>query len=227
MYEAFVQGGTEMQRCTVRGCVIPLQCQINNLNPYASYIVEVLSCVPGDNACSSAVKKNFTTLIQCTLMTVHLHFSVMTLSIKFFELKSIILVTAPAALSTSSGAPWSMKVSIRESTETTHVTLYKVSTTGSSCQVSAKATSLACMLEGLSGGSKYTVKAYACVSDSQCSRPITRDGFTLPERKHGQHFPFIYNMVFVIAQVRVQCQLSTFRLPTLQLISRHLRGIPK
>ncbi len=67
-YAAFIKGGTEMQRCTVRGCVVPLQCQINHLNPYTSYTIEVRSCVPGDNACSSTVEKNFTTLIQRTLV---------------------------------------------------------------------------------------------------------------------------------------------------------------
>ncbi len=65
-YEAFIKGGTEMQRCIVRGCLIPLQCQITHLVPYLSYTVEVRSCVPGDNACSSAAETSFTTLIQRT-----------------------------------------------------------------------------------------------------------------------------------------------------------------
>ncbi len=95
------------------------------------------------------------------------------------------LFTAPAGLLTESGSPWSMKVSIRKSPKSDNVTLYKVSTTGSSCQVSADATPLACILESLNGGMKYTVEAVACVSDSQCSGPAKRDGFTLPERKHG------------------------------------------
>ncbi len=72
-YEAFIKGGTELQRCTVRGCLIPLQCQIAHLVPYSSYTVEVRSCVPGDNACSSAAKTSFTTLIQRTRIFVLLN----------------------------------------------------------------------------------------------------------------------------------------------------------
>ncbi len=77
-------------------------------------------------------------------------------------------------------------MSINESTESRSVTLYKVSTTGSYCQVSAATTPLACMLEGLRGGSEYTVVAVACVSESQCSTPAKQGGFTLPESKYSR-----------------------------------------
>ncbi len=179
-----------MQMCTVRSCVVPLQCQISHLTPYTSYTVDVRSCVPGENACSSAVEKSFTTLIQCKRILVNLYFLVKRYFLGFIYRKYS-LFTAPAGLSTGSGSPSSMKVSIRESTESTNVTLYKVSTTGSSCQVSADATPLMCIMESLHGGMKYTVEAVACVSDIQCSRPAKRDSFTIPDSKHG-HYAFVF-----------------------------------
>ncbi len=72
-YEVSIKGGTGMQRCIVRGYVIPLQCQITHLVPYTSYAVEVRSCVPADNACSSAAETSFSTLIQRTRILVLLN----------------------------------------------------------------------------------------------------------------------------------------------------------
>ncbi len=89
-------------------------------------------------------------------------------------------------MSTTSVTPWSMKVVIQDPTESAYVTLYKVSTTGSTCHASTDATPISCTLESLQGGTKYSVEAVACVSDSECSTPATTGGFTLPDRKYGR-----------------------------------------
>ncbi len=92
-YEAFIKGGTEMQRCIVKVCVMPLQCQINHLNPYTSYTIEVRSCVPGGNACSSAVEKSFTTQIRRTFTLIYWYFT----GRKFcFELNFLLLFYSPS-----------------------------------------------------------------------------------------------------------------------------------
>ncbi len=56
-FEAFVRDGTAAQRCTVSPYTKPLQCEISGLTGGKTSTVEVRSCVPGDNACSSAVEK--------------------------------------------------------------------------------------------------------------------------------------------------------------------------
>ncbi len=86
-----------------------------------------------------------------------------------------------SGLSTVTG---SIKISIQKSNENTSVILYDVFTSGSLCQISAAKKPLACMLVILRGGTQYAVEAIACVSDSQCSRSVARDGFALPDRKH-------------------------------------------
>ncbi len=56
-FEASVKDGTTAQRCTVRPSTNPLQCQIDGLTGGKTPTVVVRSCVPGNNACSSAVEK--------------------------------------------------------------------------------------------------------------------------------------------------------------------------
>ncbi len=56
-FEASLKGGTALERCTVRPSAKPLQCKITGLTAGKTPTLEVRSCVPGDNACSSAVEK--------------------------------------------------------------------------------------------------------------------------------------------------------------------------
>ncbi len=60
-------------------------------------------------------------------------------------------------------------------------TIYRASSNGRSCEVSADASPLTCLLTGLSSGTKYTVEAFACLGSVKCSSPIRIMGYTTPD----------------------------------------------
>ncbi len=60
-------------------------------------------------------------------------------------------------------------------------TVYKASSGDHTCEVSADASPLSCLLTGLISGEKYTVNAIACLGDTKCSDPISAIGYTVPD----------------------------------------------
>ncbi len=60
-YEAFVEGGTPQQACSVQANADPLLCTIRGLSPSHEYTVGVKACVHGENGCGPALKKSFRT----------------------------------------------------------------------------------------------------------------------------------------------------------------------
>ncbi len=61
--------------------------------------------------------------------------------------------------------------------------MYKVNSSESSCEAAAMGSYLKCDLTGLDAARQYTVEARACGSDGECSDPIFKNGWTLPEGK--------------------------------------------
>ncbi len=56
-FKASVKGGLAAQRCIERASTNPVKCRIDHLTRGKTPTVEVKSCVPGNDACSSAVEK--------------------------------------------------------------------------------------------------------------------------------------------------------------------------
>ncbi len=59
--------------------------------------------------------------------------------------------------------------------------VYKASSGEHTCEVSADASPLSCLLTGLTSGEKYTVEAFACLGDVKCSDSIPDMGYTVPD----------------------------------------------
>ncbi len=74
-----------------------------------------------------------------------------------------------------------MVVTIIPSVVTTGVTVYRVSSSGRSCEAPATASPLKCDLTELDAAREYTVEARACGSDGECSDDISQNGWTLPK----------------------------------------------
>ncbi len=72
----------------------------------------------------------------------------------------------------------SLKVSFVAPTGNTSGIVYKASTYGHSCEVSADAIKLTCLLTGLSSEEKYTVEAIGCEGSTKCSDPIRKIIYT-------------------------------------------------
>ncbi len=66
-------------------------------------------------------------------------------------------------------------------------TIYKASTNGHSCEVSADASDLSCLLTGLYSGERYAVEAVGCVGSLKCSDPISSIAYTTPEGRLALH----------------------------------------
>ncbi len=74
-----------------------------------------------------------------------------------------------------------MVVTIIPSDITTGVTVYRVNSSGRSCNAEATVSPLNCALTELDAAREYTVEARACGSDGECSDPISKNGWTLPK----------------------------------------------
>ncbi len=57
LYIVTVKNGSPDQACTIKACIPPLKCQINNLTLAATYLFEVKACVPGDDVCSTNTER--------------------------------------------------------------------------------------------------------------------------------------------------------------------------
>ncbi len=69
--------------------------------------------------------------------------------------------------------------------------MYRVSSSGRSCDAEATASPLNCALTEQDAAREYTVKARACGSDGECSDSISENGWTLPKGK-AYSFAFIF-----------------------------------
>ncbi len=74
-----------------------------------------------------------------------------------------------------------MKVNFLAPTGNPSGTVYRATAGGHSCDVSADAFDLSCLLTDLSSGEKYNVEAVGCVGDLKCSDPISSIAYTTPE----------------------------------------------
>ncbi len=61
--------------------------------------------------------------------------------------------------------------------------MYRVSSSGRSCEAPATASPLKCDLTELGAPREYRVEARACGSDGECSDAISENGWTLPKGK--------------------------------------------
>ncbi len=66
-------------------------------------------------------------------------------------------------------------------------TVYRASTGGQSCEVSADAFDLSCLLTDLSSGEMYIVEAVGCVGSLKCSDPIRSIAYTTPKGRLEFH----------------------------------------
>ncbi len=55
-YEAYVQGGSPLQKCTMNATFDPLQCEIINLESATSYTVSLHACMPDAAGCGAAIQ---------------------------------------------------------------------------------------------------------------------------------------------------------------------------
>ncbi len=91
------------------------------------------------------------------------------------------LFQGPTGLAITPQSETSLKVSFVAPTGSPSGTVYRASTDGHSCEVSADASDLSCLLTGLSSGKKYTVQAVGCEGSTKCSDPISGVAYTTPE----------------------------------------------
>ncbi len=80
-----------------------------------------------------------------------------------------------------------MNVSFVAPTGNPSSTVYRASTGGHSCEVSAEASDLSCLLTNLSSGEMYTVEAIGCVDILKCSDPIRSIAYTTPTGRLALH----------------------------------------
>ncbi len=84
-------------------------------------------------------------------------------------------------MSVSAQSSTELRVTFVAPTENPEGTTFSASSSGYSCDVSAEASPLSCLLTGLSSGTKYTVEALACLGSVKCSSPISTMGYTTPD----------------------------------------------
>ncbi len=60
-YEAFIQGGSPTQSCSVAAASDPLQCEITDLASATAYTVSLRACMPAMAGCGSTVQTDLTT----------------------------------------------------------------------------------------------------------------------------------------------------------------------
>ncbi len=60
-YEAFVQGGSPAQSCSVATASDPLQCEITELTSATFYTVAFRACMPDMGGCGSTLETDITT----------------------------------------------------------------------------------------------------------------------------------------------------------------------
>ncbi len=84
-------------------------------------------------------------------------------------------------MSVSARSGTELRVDFVAPTENPSGTIFRAASSDHSCEVSADASPLACLLTGLSSGTKYTVDGLACLGDTKCSSPISTTGYTFPD----------------------------------------------
>ncbi len=83
----------------------------------------------------------------------------------------------------SGDAPWAVLARFSPPSDTSGIVLYRASTEGSSCDVSANAADPSCLVFHLSGGRRYSVHGVACAENGECSSRVQSFGYTIPDRK--------------------------------------------
>ncbi len=88
---------------------------------------------------------------------------------------------APSNVTVSGDSTSSLLVIFGAASNSSSVSTYKATAGDRSCEVAANRYPLSCVLNGLSGGSMYTVQVLACLRNGDCSAPAYGVGYTVPD----------------------------------------------
>ncbi len=94
---------------------------------------------------------------------------------------NLMSLLAPEHVQTHANSTSTMEVTIAPPNITLSISFYRASAGNSSCEVSANMSPLSCLITGLSSGSRFNVRAFACSSSGVCSAPAVVEGYTLPD----------------------------------------------
>ncbi len=105
------------------------------------------------------------------------------MTLKVWCLMNAFFLAAPTTVIATAESGTSLRVTFVVPTEADPETVLRASIGDNFCEVVAKSSPLACILNGLQRGEKYTVGALGCQGETKCSHLVYAEGYTQPDGK--------------------------------------------